>query len=181
MLLKSSTPSQLWHGSSDISAQHIIGNLFLRHATYYNLIMGTQFEAMLICPRPVCPRTKVLGRSTPWTLRPRTATKTPFMYSQRRNCAASVPISLFMCLWAIYIFPGSVHIFSCSRIGRPILGIYKSLTDTYIWKLGLRPRNSFLGIFVSNFRYCFFAVHMIHSFLGGLALGRDRLGRSIVL
>jgi hypothetical protein len=29
----------------------------------------------------------------------------------------------FMCLWAIYIFPGSVQIFSCSIIGRPIVGI----------------------------------------------------------
>jgi hypothetical protein len=27
-----------------------------------------------------------------------------------------------------------------------------------MWKLGLAPRNSFLGIFVSNFRYCVFAV-----------------------
>jgi hypothetical protein len=74
-----------------------------------------------------------------------TATKIPFMYSQVGNCVASVPIT---CLFHVLVsdlytvFPGSVHIFF-SRIGRPILGIYKSLTGTCTWKLGLWLRNSF--------------------------------------
>ncbi len=34
----------------------------------------------------------------------------------------------------IYIFPEPVHIFSCSRLGRPILRIYESLTDIWMWK-----------------------------------------------
>jgi hypothetical protein len=38
----------------------------------------------------------------------------------------------------IYIFPGSVCLFGCRKIGRTILGIYKLLTDTCMWKLGDR-------------------------------------------
>ncbi len=76
------------------------------------------------------------------------------MCSQKRNCAASVPISTFMCLWALYIFPGSVH------IGRPMVGngIYKSLTDTWRCKLGLGHTLPFLGIFFRIFGYYVFAV-----------------------
>jgi hypothetical protein len=48
---------------------------------------------------------------------------------------------------------------SCSRTARSTVGIYKSLTDTHEcgnWDCGRAI--SFLGIFISNFRYWFFAV-----------------------
>ncbi len=52
-----------------------------------------------------------------------------FLFWELRNLSSNFHI---MCLWAIYTFPGLVHIFPCSRIGRPILEIYKSLTDIWV-------------------------------------------------
>ncbi len=55
-------------------------------------------------------------------------------------------------LWELYIFPGSVCLFCSSQICGPILGLYKSVTYTWMWKLGLRPLNSQKRIHKWGFR-----------------------------
>ncbi len=83
-----------------------------------------------------------------------------FMYSQNRNCAASVPIPLSCgCERSLLHIPtfGSVHLFSCSRIGRPTRGIYKTLTEHECRNWDWSRAVPFLAIFVQNFRYCVFA------------------------
>ncbi len=69
------------------------------------------------------------------------------------------PIYVFL-FWELRCFSPNFHIhvsvsnlysprivlhISSSRIGRPLMGIYNLLTDTWMWKLGLRPRYSFSG------------------------------------
>ncbi len=93
-----------------------------------------------------------------WAL-PYTATAIPFKYSFSGNCEASAPnFHIHVSVSDLYVPRIGPHI-SSSRKGRPIVGIYNSLTDTWMWKLGLRPHIPFLGIFVSNFRHFVFAVY----------------------
>jgi hypothetical protein len=89
-----------------------------------------------------------------------TATAIPIIYSFLGNCVASAPVSTFMCLRAIYMFPGSVHIFPPAEKADPSWIIYDSLTDTWVWELGLSPRHSFSGNLCfkfSNFWHFVFA------------------------
>ncbi len=72
-----------------------------------------------------------------------------FMHSQKWNCYFQnriiifyLPVPRLIYLWDIYVFPGSVCLFCWRKICGLSLGINKSLTDTWMWKWGLRPRNS---------------------------------------
>ncbi len=72
----------------------------LLYTGFFIVFISVQNESVL----------KILSRSR-WTVPlslTLTATKISFMYSFSGNCVALVPISTFMCLWTIYIFPGSV-------------------------------------------------------------------------
>ncbi len=72
-------------------------------------------------------------------------------YSQKWNCAASVPILTFMFQWAIYIFPRSVCLFCCRKIGGRVVGIHKSSQkhESGNWDWGHAV--SFLEVHISDF------------------------------
>ncbi len=65
-----------------------------------------------------------------------------FLFGELRGLSPNFHIHVSVSdLYIPWIGP---HI-SYSRKGRPMVGIYNSLTDTWMWKLGLRPRYSFSG------------------------------------
>ncbi len=67
-----------------------------------------------------------------------TATKIPFMCSFSGICHGLSPN------FHIHVSVSDLYIptMDLQEICGPILGINKSLTDTCMWKLGLRPRNA---------------------------------------
>ncbi len=72
-----------------------------------------------------------------------TAMKNPiYVFLCWELCGLSSNFIIHVSVNDLYIPRIGPHI-SCSRIGRSIVGNYKSLTDTRMWKLGLWPRNSF--------------------------------------
>ncbi len=62
---------------------------------------------------------------------PRNETAQPH-YFQNRIIMFCLPVSTSCMYIAIYIFIGSVCLFCCSQIGRPILGIYTRTSLTYM-------------------------------------------------
>ncbi len=74
-----------------------------------------------------------------------------FLFPKQNYCIMfCLPVPVFLHSYCISVrdlyISRTVCLFWCSQICGSILGIYcilyKSLTDTWLWKLGLRPRNS---------------------------------------
>ncbi len=66
---------------------------------------------------------------------------------QNYNVLLLVPTLIYLWLWEIYMFPGSVCLFCYREICGPILGICKFLTDTWMWKLGLQfPEKEYINV-----------------------------------
>jgi hypothetical protein len=129
-----------------------LNNRFFRHQACYSLLPakpgGQADRVVSLCKYKVV----VLALLKRWE---KTTLQSPHCkdtilkiwnkYSQKSNCAATVPIPTFMFLRAIYTFSWSVCRFCSRKTGGPNAAIYRSLTDTWMWKLGRRPRNSFSG------------------------------------
>jgi hypothetical protein len=71
-------------------------------------------------------------------------------YSQKRNCAAKVPI-LNSCFCERFVYSADRSAYSAAGKQVDRMREYIDRAQTRIWKLGLRPRNSFSGKHKSKF------------------------------
>jgi hypothetical protein len=89
-----------------------------------------------------------------------TAKKFWFMYFRKGIVKPQSQFHItFMCLRAIFILKRSVYLFSCSRIGKPIRGIYINRSQKHECRnWDCSHEDPLLAIYVSNFRYCLCSV-----------------------
>jgi hypothetical protein len=113
--------SQIWYGlNPDFFIKTLTSNFLLKLSDFKNLFL------CLNCPLVAVIYYYQYKRAALMITDPRysmyqvqhTATKIPFMFTFSGNCAASVPISTFMCLWAIihvYYQDGSTYFLQQNR------------------------------------------------------------------
>ncbi len=107
------------------------------------------------CAKTSCPSLSVVGSRDLFFSRgklQRDNTENSIQIFPEKELRGLSPISTFMCLWAIYIFPGSVCLFCCRKICGPILGIYKCSKTHKCGKWDWGHAVPFLGIQKWNFR-----------------------------
>jgi hypothetical protein len=66
------------------------------------------------------------------------------IFPEKELCGLSPSFDIHVSVSDLYIL-GIGLLFCCWKICGPILGTYKSFIDTWMWKLRLRPCNSFSG------------------------------------
>jgi hypothetical protein len=90
---------------------------------------------------------------------PRNETVQPSYFQNRIICSVSQFLHSYICERFIYFQSWSAYSAARKYVDRS-WDIYKSLTDTWMWKLGLRPRNSFFWEYINR---NFFAVYLRRS------------------
>ncbi len=119
-------------------------NIYPRRTTFSNIVFDFAWPRIRICflllsydlkPPPLQAWNALTAGHT--------VRKIQLMYSLSGNGADSAPILyIHVSVSDLYIPRIGPHI-SSSSIGRPMVEIYKSLTEAWMWKLGVRPGYSF--------------------------------------
>jgi hypothetical protein len=162
------------------------------HVFYYTT-QGTCWNAHKYLGYPVLTSLQLTGHlhntrnrleAHKWLRAVHTATAIPSIYSFSGNSAASAPISTFMSLWAIYIFSGSVHIFPPAEKADPSWEyiIRSQIHHTWMWKLGLRPQNSFSGNICLKFSaFCLCCAELSNFYLTCILHNPSKLAKYLEL